>query len=110
MSEDQAMMNPEFVHQLKWYYWPLCPLLPDWRYRPGDSQNCWDFHVHWLVFRLWTKMTPDIGFEFELGQQIQIRVNLPFLHTGIFIPLMPWQFHYKFWRVPKRGTGEGTSE
>jgi hypothetical protein len=102
VSSDQVCVNPDLAHQLKWYYWHRLPLLPDWRYRPGDGKwNTWGFYFHWLIFRAWTMDSPDIGFEVTLDdQQLQIRARFPYLITGLFIPLFPQSWMHKLWRRP----------
>lgn len=101
MSE-QVCISEEYVHQLKWYYWPRLPLLPDYRFKKADEHNEWRFWIHWLIFRAWTSGSPGIGFEVKLDdQQLMIRLTLPYLYTGLFIPLFPWKWHQKLWRYPR---------
>lgn len=104
MNKDNSVaINLELVHQLKWYYWPRCPLLPDWRIKQADKWNTWGFHFHWLVFRAWTSDAPMLGFQVELDDsQLQIRLNIPYLWTGIFIPIFPINLRHRFWRKVNR--------
>jgi hypothetical protein len=102
VSEQRAAMNPDYLYQLKWYYWPRCPLLPDYRFKPGDKYNEWNFHFNWLIFRAWTMMSPDIGIEIQLDdQQLMIRARIPYLIFGLFIPIFPFSWHQKLWRYPR---------
>lgn len=100
MSEERPCVNPEYAYELKWYYWPRCSLLPVFKYRPANKHSCADISFTWLVFRAWTNISPQLGVEIMLDESLQIRLNLPYLHTGIFIPLFPYS--HRFWRVPKR--------
>jgi hypothetical protein len=103
MSEEQQVgYSEEYQRWTKWYYWHRFSLLPQWRYRPRDEQNCSAFSFHWGVFRLWTMMSPDLGASVELNDRdLEIRVRLPYLITGLFIPVFPQIFSHKLWR---RGT------
>lgn len=83
----------------RWYNWYRFPLVPQFRYRPADRQNTANFHFHWLVFRAWTSDAPMLGFEIKLNDRdLDIRVDLPYLWTGIFIPIFPDSMSHRFWR------------
>lgn len=102
MSDQRVCVSEEYLHTLKWYYWPRLPILPDWRFRPADKHNEWSLHAHWLIFRFWTLGSPDFGFEVHLDdQQLVIRLRLPYLIAGLFIPVFPQSWHQKLWRYPR---------
>lgn len=87
-----------------WYHHHLFAVLPNWSYWEGNEQNCSSFKFHWLVFRMWSMSSPDFGFEASFSQaQIQLRIRLPYLITGLFIPVMPWEWEYKLWRKSRGG-------
>ncbi len=106
MNESQPAMNPEYAYQLKWYYWHRCSLLPVFKYRPGNKHNCADLSFHWLIFRAWTGMVPQLGFEIKIDQgDFCIRLHLPYLYAGMFIPWCP-NYPHVLWRIPKRDYSE----
>jgi len=84
-------------------YWHRFSILPNIRIRPADRYNTWGFSIHWLVFRAWTNMAPRIGFEIDLDDQnLSLRLNLPYLHTGLFIPVFPQSWSQKLWWTQRR--------
>lgn len=83
-----------------WYHWHRFALLPNLKIRKADKYNCSSFRFHWLFFRAWSGISPEITLQVTLDdQQLQIRFSLPYIHMGFFIPLFPWSFHQKLWRV-----------
>jgi len=102
MSEEQVGMNQERLKYQLWYHWPRCPLVPDIKFRKADKHNTWSFGFHWLIFRCWTMDNPSLGASIELDDMsLQIRLRLPYLITGLFIPVFPWGLEHKLWRKPK---------
>jgi len=85
----------------KWYNWNRFPLLPQLKIRREDLHNTSSFNFHWLIFRAWTSDAPMLGAEINLAENgcFEIRLNLPYLWTGIFIPYYPAWKNY-FWRKP----------
>lgn len=86
---------------IPWYFWHRFAVLPRFFTRKADQYNTWQFHFHWLVFRAWSMDSPDIGAEITLDdRQLEIRLRLPYLITGAFIPLFPESWAHKLWRRP----------
>lgn len=97
------MVAGEFAAERSWLRWDRCPIIPHIRWRTGNEQNTWSFGIHWLIFRAWTMDSPDIGAEISLDDMgFQARIRIPYLITGLFVPLFPWRMHQKLWRRPKR--------
>lgn len=93
---NQAMCEPE-----KWYHWSRCSLLPTLKTRKADRFNTASFNFHWLIFRAWTSDAPMLGFSVEFSDRdLSIRLNLPYLWTGLFIPIFPNNYRNRFWRRP----------
>lgn len=85
-----------------WYHWHRFAVLPNIRIKKADEYNTWGFNFHWLIFRAWTSDAPMLGCSIGLDDHdLKIRVDLPYLWTGIFIPLFPANIHQRFWRKPK---------
>lgn len=85
----------------RWWNWYRLPLMPQFRYRAPDKWNTASYYFHWLVFRAWTSDAPMLGFSVELtDRSLDIRLNLPYLWAGIFIPVFP-EHHNRFWRRPQ---------
>lgn len=85
-----------------WAKWYRCPLIPQVWWRTGNRQNTWSFGIHWLVFHAWTMDNPEIGASIALDdRQLEIRLRLPYLITGLFIPIFPERFAHKLWRKSK---------
>lgn len=105
MSEEQRVaINPEFLWQLKWWaFGGRFPLIPQWKYKQSNKYNTSNFWFHWLGFRIWTIDSPSLGFSLELDDQnLEIRLRLPYLITGFWMPLFPYKFSQKTWRkVPR---------
>jgi hypothetical protein len=89
--------------QETWYSWHRLPLAPQWSFRKEDEYNTSGFHFHWLIFRAWTSDAPMLGASIDLAESgcFQIRINLPYLWCGIFIPYYP-AWRNRFWRKPKK--------
>ncbi len=98
MGEDRVCMSEEEMRWQKWYYWYRLPLLPIVRYRPETKHDVSSFSVHWLVFRAWTNIAPRLGVEINVDDNLSFRLNIPYLHTGIFIPILPTNVRQRFWR------------
>jgi hypothetical protein len=82
-----------------WYRFPLIPVI---RYSPEDKYNRSRFSFHWMCFRIWDSMAPHFGVEFKIElSSIDIRLNLPYLYTGIFIPLIDPITEQRFWRTKR---------
>ena len=103
MSE-RVKVNPEYAWTTKWWsFGGRFPLIPQWRFKPENEYNTSGFWFHWLAFRAWTMDSPDIGFQINLDdQQLELRIRLPYLITGLWIPLFPFSFHQKTWRKVRR--------
>lgn len=98
MNETQVAQASEVR---RWYHWHRFALAPSIRIRKADKYNTASFHFHWLVFRVWTMDSPDIGFEVMLDDQtLMIRGRAPFLIFGAFIPVFPESWSMKLWRRP----------
>lgn len=108
---DQAATNPEFIWQTKWWaFGGRFPLLPILIVKPANRYNTWGFYFQWLGFRVWTMDSPDIGFEVNLSDQdLAVRMRIPFLIVGFWLPLFPSWFMQKTWRrpTPTRGSSSG---
>ena len=101
--EEQQYPSVDKSFKSGWFYYHRFSILPNLRVRQADQYNTWGFNFHWLVFRAWTIMSPDIGFEVTLDdQQLQIRLKFPYLITGFFIPLFPASWSQKIWWTVKR--------
>ncbi len=111
MSDNQACMSEEAARREKWYRHWRFPLLPTLSVRSRDKFNSSDFNFHWLFFRCWSGMSPDIGLEVMLtDQEFIIRMHLPYLCIGVFIPLFPRRWTQKTWRITRIKDWNGTHE
>ena len=77
MEEQHVAVSKEYARYYgKWYYWERCPLFPILRIRQPDRYNEWSFSWHWLVFRVWSMVNPDLGFGVNLDDQcLEIRLK-----------------------------------
>ena len=97
MNQPKAACEPT-----PWYHWHRFAVLPNLRIKQADQWSTWGFHFHWLFFRAWTMDCVWLGAEVELDdQQLQVRVNIPYLIMGLFIPLFPQSWGQKLWRKRK---------
>lgn len=95
-------MSEEWAKRQRWWSYYRFPLVPEFRVRAPDRHNTRSFYFHWLAFRAWTSDAPMLGIEVELTDaNLQFRLNLPYLWTGLFIPIFPERWHQKLWRKPK---------
>lgn len=94
-------ISATYMAKEKWYNWRRLPLLPKLKTRKEDLHNTSSFNFHWLVFRAWTSDAPMLGIEVNLAENgyFNIRLNLPYLWTGIFIPYYS-EWTHRFWRKP----------
>ena len=99
--EEQCAMNPEYLKYQKWYHWQRFPLVPDLRIRKADKYNTWSFMVHWLCFKFWSKDTPYMQIEQSVQEDLTLRIEPPYLHGGVFIPIMSFNFANKLFRRSK---------
>lgn len=91
-----------------WYRFPLIPVI---EIRPEDRHSKSSFHFHWLVLRAWSMMSPDIGIELALDDQyFIIKLRVPYIIVGIFIPAFPQRWHQKLWRVKNYSLSEASDE
>jgi len=44
----------------------------------------------------------EFNFQISLQESFVIRAMAPYLIFGVFIPILPESFLYRFWRKPKR--------
>lgn len=105
MSERRVAINPEFLWQTKWWaFGGRFPLVPILRVKKADKYNTAGFYFTWLGFRIWTMDSPDIGFEINLcDRDLGVRVRIPYLIIGFWLPLFPASFEHKLWRKVQRG-------
>lgn len=90
----------------QWYNSYEFPLIPQFKYRPGDKYNTDDFSLNWLCFKFWTLDYFD--FEVSAGVNchwgLYINGILPYLRWVVGIPLPnKWCafMQEKLWRKPK---------
>lgn len=99
----QAEVMSKAMAKRGWWQWYRCPLVPEFKYRPGDDHNTPGFHFHWLFFRAWSCDAPQLGFEVKLDdREFEARLILPYCWAGIFIPVFPQSVAHKFWRKSQR--------
>lgn len=103
MEETQGVAMATDTRRWPWLYDHRFSILPNIRFRAADRWNTWSVNVHWLVFRVWTMDSPEIGAEVTFdGSMLQIRARFPYLITGVFIPfLSPMWVQRHFWRKSK---------
>lgn len=107
-DEPKPQMSEEYARRMKWYRSYRFPLLPVFTTKAADKHNTADFGFHWLCFRAWSMMSPDIGLEINLSDQdLMLRARIPYLILGIFIPLFPQRWMQKTWRKPPPTRQEG---
>jgi len=97
MSQDQGACVPT-----KWYHHYRFPLLPVIHRRTADKHNTSVFSFSWLFFRASTIDSFEFNFQISLQESFVIRAMAPYLIFGVFIPILPESFLYRFWRKPKR--------
>ncbi|RLC23191.1 MAG: hypothetical protein DRH56_07855, partial [Deltaproteobacteria bacterium] len=57
----------------------------------------------WLNLRVWSMISPDIGFEFNIeGIGAYLSVRVPYVKIMLWLMLFPEAWHQKLWRVPRR--------
>lgn len=91
---------PAGMEDRKWYRWHRFPLLPIVGYRPEDRHNRMDWWFNWLNFRVWSMMSPDIGFEICLEDMgLWFKIRLPYMMIHVWLLGFPQRWHQKLWRT-----------
>jgi len=100
-EENQVACDPEWAKRQRWWMHWKFPLVPWIEFKKGDDRNTKGFKFHWLFFSVWSSDTPAMQFQISIEEKLSIRLEPPYLHCGIFIPLMPWKWFYSMWRKPR---------
>ena len=86
-----------------WEHYPLhklwcndaCPIVPRFKYRPGDEYNSNNWSLHWLLIHMWSMEHFSFGVDAEIGPHDGIYVGciLPYLRitVGIRHTWYEWQ-------------------
>ncbi len=94
-----------------WEHYPLhkiwcndaCPLMPRFEYRPGDEWNSNGWHLHWLIFHLWTLENFTFGVDAEVSPtEIYMGAIVPYLRIIIGIRHTHYAWQYKLGRLLRR--------
>lgn len=74
----------EYYPLHKWWCNDACPLVPRFKYRPGDEWNANNWSFHWLIFNIWSLENFAFGFDINLQpDSISVGFILPYLRVII---------------------------
>ena len=88
-------MNEDLVckRELEWWeHYPLhqlwcndyCPLVPRFYFNEGDEWNANNYHLHWLIFTIWTMEHFSFGVDAGLSfHELYVGAILPWLRITV---------------------------
>jgi hypothetical protein len=111
MSDDYGVVRDKEW----WENYPLhkiwcndyCPLVPRYKFRPGDELNSNAYSFHWLIFYFWTMDHVSFGLDCGIDlSEIYVAASLPYLRITIGVRHIFTHFTYnlsrKFRRKPAK--------
>jgi hypothetical protein len=112
MSEGMDMSGVAVREKYWWEHYPLhklwcndaCPLVPRFKYRPGDEYNSNNWSLHWLLIHMWSMEHFSFGVDAEIGPHdgIYIGCILPYLRITIGIRHTWYSWQSKLAQILRR--------
>jgi len=108
----KTMSEPEQYRDKDWWeHYPYhklwcndyCPLVPRYKFRPGDEFNADAYSLHWLIFHIWTM--EHVSFSLDCGidlSEIYVGAVLPYLRITIGVRHIYTEWTYKLSRMMRR--------
>ena len=95
MKAKREMEWWEYYPLHKWWCNDYCPLVPRFKYRPGDEYNANNWSFHWLIFSVWSMEHFSFGVDAGLSfDEFYVGAIFPYLRVVIGVRHMysKWQF------------------
>ena len=88
-----------------------CPLVPRYKFIPGDEFNADAYSFHWLIFHIWTM--EHVSFSLDCGidlSEIYVGAVLPYLRITIGVRHIYTKWTYKLSRMMRRKPAKKNEE
>lgn len=95
MKAKREMEWWEYYPLHKWWCNDYCPVVPRFKYQPGDEYNANNWSFHWLFFSIWSMEHFSFGVDAGLSfDEFYVGAIFPYLRVTIGVRHMysEWQF------------------